>query len=117
MDDYHLLAELNTIAASRYATMTERAQAYVKFMQHVHKLRTYACFGYHLSKPIAVTFFIFVCEFILCCSFSHFDPCERFPDSDLEPHLAQIDELEANTKKLHQLVMHLDQYTANLGMK
>jgi hypothetical protein len=40
VDDYHLLAELNTIAASRYASMTERTQAYMAFLAHIKTLRT-----------------------------------------------------------------------------
>jgi hypothetical protein len=74
VEDYHLLAELNTIAASRYATMTEKAAVHLKFLD---RLKT-----------------------------TH---------AELGPQLAQIDELDANARKLQQLALHLDKYTENLG--
>lgn len=52
VDDYHLLAELNTIAASRYATMTERSAAYLKFLEHVRTL--HADLAPHLAQVDAL---------------------------------------------------------------
>lgn len=40
-EDYLLLAELNTLAASRYSSMTERTSAYLSFIQRVQTTRTY----------------------------------------------------------------------------
>jgi hypothetical protein len=40
-EDYLLLAELNTLAASRYSSMTERTTAYLQFIQRVQTTRTH----------------------------------------------------------------------------
>jgi hypothetical protein len=101
VEDYNLLAELNTLAASRYASMTERTAAYLKFIQRVQTIRTLSLvFSYAFRQCLLETYRII---FVVITT-----------ETELQPHLNQVDVLHQKTTELQQLVTHLDAYTIKL---
>jgi hypothetical protein len=137
VEDYNLLAELNTLAASRYASMTERTTAYLKFIQRVQSIRTLFATASAFFKKIIFFLIVYIFSFqfiwysgllkkqILLCfsSVKHMHLVIASPDllcvfngteTELQPHLNQIDVLHQKTTELQQLVAHLDAYTVKL---
>jgi hypothetical protein len=114
--DYELLEKLNTLATEKYQTSADRAAGLVAFIEHMNS----KCMSYS-SSCLSYILCIHLC---LCSSPPPPPPTGLLPpslsffistDSAIQPHLDQVDELEANVLKLQEVVNRLDVYTKQLG--